>query len=53
MKGSRTMADLAREARVGEQNMQHFMSYSPWSGCALIEEVQQAMIERPELQVGC
>jgi len=52
MKGSRTMADLAREAQVGEQNMQHFMSNSPWSGQALIEQVQQAIIERPELQGG-
>jgi SRSO17 transposase len=52
MKGSRTMAELAREAQVAEQNMQHFMSYSPWSGPALIAEVQQAIIERPELQGG-
>jgi SRSO17 transposase len=52
MKGSRTMAELAREAQVGEQNMQHFMSYSPGSGRARITEVQQAIIERPELQGG-
>jgi SRSO17 transposase len=52
MKGSRTMAELAREAQVAEQNMQHFMSYSPWSGRALIEEVQQAIGERRELQGG-
>ena len=52
MKGSRTMADIAREAQVGEQNMQHFMSNSPWSGPALIEHVQQAIVERPELQDG-
>jgi SRSO17 transposase len=52
MKGSRTMADLAREAQVAEQNMQHFMSNSPWSGRALIEHVQQAIVERPELQGG-
>jgi len=52
MKGSRTMADIAREAQVGEQNMQHFMSNSPWSGLALIEHVQHAIVERPELQGG-
>jgi len=46
------MAELAREAQVAEQNMQHFMSYSPWSGRVLIAEVQQAMMERPELQGG-
>ena len=46
------MADIAREAQIGEQNMQHFMSYSPWSGRALIEQVQQAICERRELQGG-
>ncbi len=52
MKGSRTMAGLAREAQVSEQNMQHFMSNSPWSGTALIEQVQQGIVERPELPGG-
>ena len=52
LKGSRRMADVARDAQVGEQNMQHFMSYSPWSGPALIEQVQQAIGERRELQGG-
>ncbi len=52
MKGSRTMADIAREGQVAEQNMQHFMSHSPWSGRALIEQVQHAVCERPELQGG-
>lgn len=52
MKGNRNMAEIAREARVAEQNMQHFMSHSPWSGQALIAQVQQAVSERPELQGG-
>jgi SRSO17 transposase len=52
MKGSRNMAEIAREAQVGEQNMQHFMSHSPWSGPALIEQVQQTVSERRELQGG-
>jgi SRSO17 transposase len=46
------MAEIAREEEVGEQNMQHFMSHSPWSGPALIEQVQQAIVERRELQGG-
>jgi SRSO17 transposase len=50
MKGSRKMAEIAREAEVGEQNMQHFMSNSPWSGRAVIEQVQQGIVERPALQ---
>jgi SRSO17 transposase len=52
MKGSRNIAEIAREAQVGEQNMQHFMSQSPWSGEALIEQVQQSVMGRRELQGG-
>jgi SRSO17 transposase len=52
MQDSRTMAGIAREAQVAEQNMQHFMSKSPWSGQALIEQVQEAIVERAELQGG-
>jgi SRSO17 transposase len=52
MKGTRNMAEIAREGEVAEQNMQHFMSYSPWSGPALIEQVQQAVSWRAELQGG-
>ena len=42
------MAAMAREGRVAEQNMQHFMSNSPWSGRALVEQVQAAILERRE-----
>ncbi|MHB8752268.1 MAG: transposase, partial [Aggregatilineales bacterium] len=52
MKGSRTMAEIAREGKVAEQNLQHFMSHSPWSGRAVIEQVQQALMERSELEGG-
>jgi SRSO17 transposase len=52
IKGSRTIADIAREAQVAEQNMRHLMSCSPWSGPALIEQVQQGIVERPEWQGG-
>jgi SRSO17 transposase len=46
------MAEIAREAGVSEQNMRHFISNSPWSGSAMIEQVQQAICERPELEGG-
>ena len=52
MAESRTIAAIAREGRVAEQNMQHFMSNSPWSGRALVEQVQAAILERRELQGG-
>jgi SRSO17 transposase len=46
------MAEIAREEQVAEQNMRHFMSNSPWSGPALIEQIQQAVSARPELHGG-
>jgi SRSO17 transposase len=52
MKAERNMAEIAREADISEQNMQHFMSNSPWIGSEMIEEVQQAVSERQELADG-
>ena len=52
MKIDRNMAEIAREASVSEQNMQHFISNSPWSGSEMIEQVQQAVWEREELADG-
>jgi SRSO17 transposase len=52
LKTARNMAEIAREAGVSEQNMRHFISNSPWSGSAMIEQVQQAICERPELEGG-
>ena len=46
------MAVIAREAEVSEQNLRHFISNSPWSGSAMIEQVQQAICDRPELAGG-
>lgn len=52
LKTDRNMAEIAREGGVSEQNMRHFISNSPWSGSAMIEQVQQAICERPELEGG-
>ena len=52
MKTDRNMAEIAREADISEQNMQHFISNSPWSGSEMIEQVQEAVSERPELEGG-
>jgi len=52
LKTDRNMAEIAREADVSEQNMQHFISHSPWSGSEMIEQVQQAVSEREELVGG-
>jgi SRSO17 transposase len=49
---NRTMAQLGRIANITEQNMQHFMSNSPWSGPELIEMVQDEIGQCPEFQSG-
>ena len=46
------MTEIAREGQVAEQNMQHFMSQSPWSGQALIAQLQQSIVERREMEGG-
>ena len=52
LKADRNIAEIAREAGVSEQNMRHFISNSPWSGPEMIEQVQQAISERPEELAG-
>lgn len=46
------MANIARKTGMVEQNTQHFMSYSPWSGPGLIADVQEDVKEHPEFQSG-
>jgi SRSO17 transposase len=52
MKGERHFAGIGREAGVGGQNIQHFMSESPWSGEAVCRQVQDELKARPELLSG-
>ena len=49
---SRSMAEIGRQTGVSEQNMQHFMSNSPWAGRRVIEKVQQEISSRAEFQNG-
>jgi hypothetical protein len=37
----RNNATIGRQTQVPEQNMQHFMSESLWSGCAMIARLQE------------
>jgi hypothetical protein len=47
MKGERHFAGIGREAGVEGQNIQHFMSESPWSGEAVCRQVQDELKARP------
>lgn len=52
MECDRTIAKIGRTSEVAEQNMQQFISDSPWSGTKLIASVQADIGQRPEYQQG-
>jgi SRSO17 transposase len=46
------MAHIGRQTGVSEQNMQHYISQSPWSGGAMIERLQAAIAQRGDWAGG-
>lgn len=52
METDRNFANIGRKNNVPEQNMQHFMSNSPWEASSVCEQVQQEIKETPRLQKG-
>ena len=48
----RNMANIAHQTGLAEQNTQHFMSNSPWSGPGLIAAIQADVKQHPEFQAG-
>jgi SRSO17 transposase len=52
MDSRRNMAHIGRQTGVDEQNMQHFMSNSPWPSRAVIAGVQKELKQRGELSEG-
>jgi SRSO17 transposase len=52
MNTQRHFAGIGREAGISGQNLQHFMSESPWSGQAVCRQVQEELKATPELTTG-
>jgi SRSO17 transposase len=52
LEAKRTFVNLARSAAVSEQNIQHFMSNSPWPAHAVFRQVQAEITATPALQHG-
>lgn len=52
LEARRNMAHIGRQRGVSEQNMQHFMSVSPWSSRAVIEAIQEAISVRGDWAGG-
>jgi SRSO17 transposase len=44
MESKRNIANIGRQTQVSEQNMQHFLSESPWSARAMIAALQEQVI---------
>jgi SRSO17 transposase len=52
LEARRNMAHIGRQTGVSEQNMQHFMSQSPWSGREAIQAMQEAVAQRADWRGG-
>jgi SRSO17 transposase len=52
METERTMANIGRKTGVSPQNMQHFMSNSPWCASVLVGAIQEEVKRHPEFQDG-
>ena len=52
MEQKRTINEIARVAGVAEQNMQQFMSDSPWSGVGLTEQLRTDIGQCQQFQTG-
>ena len=52
LEAKRTFVNLARTAGVSEQNIQHFMSNSPWPAPTVFRQVQAEITATPALQHG-
>ena len=52
MEAKRNIATIGRQAGISEQNMQHFISNSPWAGREMIAAMQRAVAGRAELAGG-
>jgi len=50
MEGRRNFSNIASHTKVSGQNMQHFMSNSPWSAQVVIRQVQNEIAATPSLE---
>lgn len=52
IEAKQNMATIARTTGMVEQNTQHFMSHSPWSGPGLVSDIQKVVAKHSEFQTG-
>ncbi|MCX9088358.1 MAG: IS701 family transposase [Candidatus Methanoperedens sp.] len=52
LSSGRNIAHISRSGGVAEQNMQHYISHSPWSGRGMMAAIQESVAQRAELRGG-
>jgi SRSO17 transposase len=52
MDGKRTFANIGRQVGLAGQNVQHFVTNSPWSAAGVLRQVRREIAARPELGQG-
>jgi SRSO17 transposase len=52
METARNFANIGRHTDLPGQNLQHFMSHSPWSAAAVLRQVQEEIAATPGLPAG-
>ena len=52
MESERTFTNIGRQVGMPGQNIQHFMTNSPWSAAAVLRQVRREIAARAELQSG-
>jgi SRSO17 transposase len=52
MESERNMAEIGRQSGISPQNVQHFISNSPWSRSAVIQAIQEDIRRHPAFQSG-
>ncbi len=52
LESERTIANISRTAGVSEQNMQHYISESPWSSQTLLKRVREDIVWHPHFAQG-
>ena len=52
MERQRTFTNIGRQVGLPGQNVQHFVSNSPWSAAGVLRQVRREIAARPELQRG-
>ena len=52
MESQRTFTNIGRQVGLAGQNVQHFVTNSPWAAADVLRQVRREIAARPELRQG-